>query len=299
MVILNYRCPSLTIQAATHVLSGGSINELVIVENGSQDGSAELISEFAASLRGEHFGNVSVVVSAENLGYSGGNNLGLRYLYDHGCDIALVMNPDVRISGGVIDGLVSAIRGSVAVASPVLLHHRTHKVDAMGGSWRFRLGQGSQIGAGLELDVARRISSRSRGTLRTFSGACFSMKLDVIQRIGWLPDWLFLYGEEVDITQRLLANGYEFRVVEGLVALHDRGAAIGSSDRATDRSELSLFYSAQSAIRITRRWWPRYLASVVTARTIFGIILWLRGHRSLGTATIRGVHSGLGRSRAD
>ena len=54
-----------------------SLFDLVIVDNASSDGTVGYLREFA-----KNHNNVNIIENFENLGYSGGNNIGLRYIKD-------------------------------------------------------------------------------------------------------------------------------------------------------------------------------------------------------------------------
>ena len=73
--------------------------ECVVIENGSRDGTAEMVQG--------RFPGVRLVDSPSNLGYAGGCNRGLA---DSGGDVVLFLNPDVEVIPGSVQALAAALR---------------------------------------------------------------------------------------------------------------------------------------------------------------------------------------------
>jgi GT2 family glycosyltransferase len=59
---------------------------IIVVDNASSDGSGDLIEQ--------KYKDIKVLKNKENLGYAGGNNVGLKYAVKNGADYLLVLNPD-------------------------------------------------------------------------------------------------------------------------------------------------------------------------------------------------------------
>jgi hypothetical protein len=74
---------------------------LVCVDNGSSDGSVKAI--------GERFPDVTLIEAGANLGYSGGNNLGIRRALEMGADWVVLLNNDATVAPDVIEGFERAM----------------------------------------------------------------------------------------------------------------------------------------------------------------------------------------------
>src|ERR1700722_2735483 len=73
---------------------------IVCVDNGSSDGSQQAIRE--------RFPDVVLIEAGANLGYAGGNNLGLRHALDAGARWAMLVNNDAVVAENVIEGFEAA-----------------------------------------------------------------------------------------------------------------------------------------------------------------------------------------------
>lgn len=71
--------------------------EIVVVDNNSTDGSSEAIKQT--------FPEITYIQNQENLGFSGGNNIGMKYAYKNGADFVVILNPDVVVDPNLIHEL--------------------------------------------------------------------------------------------------------------------------------------------------------------------------------------------------
>lgn len=93
-VILHYRTLELTKQCVQKLLALNPDSPIAIVDNGSGDGSGNLLKSFF-----ENYGNIHVVLSDTNLGFAKGNNLGYKFIKEkYNPDFIAVINNDVIIS---------------------------------------------------------------------------------------------------------------------------------------------------------------------------------------------------------
>lgn len=281
-VVLNYRTAADTIRTVEELHSQG-VNPVVVVDNAS--GSDDRAALDSAARMPHRF---LLLQSETNLGYSGGNNLGLRLLAELGCDVALVCNPDVHFPPDVLQQLYAAMRPQDVLVSPVL-RSASGKVDSNGGWWAYRWGRG-------ELNTRHVRPSRRSGRLATFNGACFMVDLKRFMDLGLLPEDHFLYGEEADVVRRLDARGWHWRQTD-VEVVHDRGGSAGSSPNWSERSSIAHRYAAESAVLLTRKYWARWLPVVLAARIALAAVQLIRGDRQAARAIGGGIISGLKQRR--
>ena len=87
--------------------------ETVVVDNGSADGSAAAVAE--------RFPEVELVPAGVNLGFAGGNNVGIRRALDRGAEWVVLVNNDALVEPGLVDALSAA-----ATAKPASRIRRLH-----------------------------------------------------------------------------------------------------------------------------------------------------------------------------
>lgn len=196
--------------------------EVLVVDNASSDGSSEMIES--------KFPWVKLIKSDENLGFSRGNNLGIRQT--QGRYIALV-NPDVIVFPGCLDSLADFLDqnpkvGNVGprVLNPDMsLQSSCRRFPTLWNNFcsATRLEQifkGSQLFAGEHMFYFHHDRTLPVDVLV----GCFSMiRREAFDSVGLLDENLFMYGDDVDWCRRARSAGWDMVFYPGAQAIHDRG----------------------------------------------------------------------------
>lgn len=172
--------------------------EILVVDNGSTDGSIEAIRE--------RFPEVRIVTSAKNLGFAGGANLGASLA---GGDILLFLNPDLFVREGCVDALVKALREGAGAAGPALFVEASAREEFGGVIDRF--GYPASL---TEPDKAIYVPGCA---LATVSG--------LFHRLDGFDQRYFMFAEDIDYCWRVLLSGHDVVVAPKGAAVHRGGAA--------------------------------------------------------------------------
>ena len=175
--------------------------EIVVVDNGSMDECAPVIRE--------RFPGTTVFANEQNLGYTGGNNVGLRYALTKGADYALLLNNDTEVSPHFLRLLVEAARGDpeVGIAGPTIYYHAKPQVIwSVGGEIDWRQGQTGMVG----------LNERDSGQFGPeprqvdfVTGCALLVKRTVLERVGLLDERFFAYYEEAEWCVRAQRSGFK------------------------------------------------------------------------------------------
>ena len=112
---------------------------VVVVDNASTDGSADVIRrEFPA---------VVVLEQGENGGYTGGNNVGIRWCLDNGCTGVLILNNDTRVEPDFLDVMARHLRTPCIVGPQIRVLDDASRVADGFGWFDWRRGRGKPIDA--------------------------------------------------------------------------------------------------------------------------------------------------------
>ena len=183
--------------------------EVVVVDNGSTDGSVSMVAA--------EFPNVKVVASDSNLGYAGGNNLGLRFACG---EYILFLNNDATVERETVTKLIEAAAEEerIGVLGCKIYFGEGLTLQHAGGIL-FPWGVSRLVGCG-ERDTGQFDEMRD---VDWVSGAALMVKRDVVDSVGPLETYFGLYKEDIDLCFR--AHKADFRVVYVSAAVvHHRGS---------------------------------------------------------------------------
>jgi GT2 family glycosyltransferase len=203
-----------------HAAPPGASHDILVVDNGSTDGSVEAARCHA---------DVRVIEVGSNGGFARANNIGIRE--SRGTNL-LLLNSDTVVPPGAVDRLLEEIERhpDVAVVGPRL-------VDASG---RAELSFGRMIGPLNELRQKRLAGSAAVDDLtrrRQFpdwvSGACLLVRRADAEAAGGLDERYFMYTEDVDFCAAIRARGRRVLFTPDVEVVHLRGRSAASAPAAT------------------------------------------------------------------
>jgi GT2 family glycosyltransferase len=197
--------------------------EVIVVDNGSQDDSG-------ARLRRE-FPSVTHIRSEKNLGFTGGNNLGIDHAMKNGCDHVLLLNNDTIVTRSFLEPLVERLESAddIGAVSGKIYYAR----QALGGKenviWYAGSFQkwhtGYHHSGVLEVDTGKFDVARD---VAYASGCLMLMRGELIRKIGGLSEEYFIYWEEADWCRRAQKLGYRSVYEPRSVIYHNfRSALLG------------------------------------------------------------------------
>ncbi|HEX9402567.1 MAG TPA: glycosyltransferase family 2 protein [Anaeromyxobacter sp.] len=172
--------------------------EVVAVDNSSTDGTPALVRE--------KFPWVTVVESGSNLGFAGGNDVGIRRALDAGAEWVYLLNPDTDVDPGFLEEALAVGETdprTAAVQSLLLLHPDRDRVNTAGNAIHF-LGFGH---CGAYRAERATIAAEPR-EIAFASGAAVLLRAAALREVGVFDEKLFLYQEDQDLGIRLRLAGW-------------------------------------------------------------------------------------------
>lgn len=175
-----------------------------VVDNGSGDHSLDKIKKA--------FPKVIGIESSKNLGFAGGNNLGIKRAIKDGCDYILLINNDAEIlDKNFIDEL---LKGNQGITAPVVSFKRNDSlIYDYGGRIDKLFGRNTHYESPF-------IIENSYPTADYYSGVCLMIDAKVFKKIGLLDDSFFLYYEDVDFCLRARKAGFKLKLSPNAMILH-------------------------------------------------------------------------------
>lgn len=174
-----------------------------VVDNASEDDTRDAIACTYPQVR--------LIRSDQNLGFAGGNNLGMRAIMADGLDAIFLVNDDVVVSPDAVSVLVKPLSDPhVGVTAPkVLVHSAPDVIWSAGGTIHPSSGVATQRFYG-ELDSGQ---ADEIADVDYAVGCAMLVRSDVIRKVGSLDTSYFMYYEEADWCRRIRAAGYRILCV--------------------------------------------------------------------------------------
>jgi GT2 family glycosyltransferase len=250
IVVLAWNQRDLTLECLASLAAlddPASRRQVIVVDNGSSDGTARAVCEAYPA--------VKVLETGENLGYAGGNNVGIRYALDQGAELVCILNNDVTVAPGFVAPLLVALRGSgrVGVVTPLIADlAQPERVWASGAAVDSRAGTVRRLHVGEPVSTLRR---RDPFDVDVAPGSAMVVLRGVLEHVGLLDESYYLYFEETDWCLRARRAGYRILAVPESVVWHRVSASLGQASPVID------YYMLRNQLRLVARHWsglPRF-----------------------------------------
>jgi len=268
VVILNYNGKHFLSKFLPSVVSYSVGHKVIIADNGSDDGSVELIES--------DFPDVILIRINENKGYTGGYNEALKQVH---ADVYVLVNTDIEVTEGWIDPIVELMSNdnSIAACQPKLLSYNNKNIfeyaGAAGGYIDFlgfpfcrgRLFQAMEDDSGQYNDIKQVFWA---------SGACFFIRSDVFHRLGGFDEDFFAHMEEIELCWRIQNAGYKIFYNGKSTVYHVGGGTLSSSNPKKTylnfRNALSMFVKNEAQGKL---WWKLPLRAVFDVMAFFKFLI--------------------------
>ena len=288
IITINYNGLQDTCELLETLPLGDDDLEVIVVDNASREDEGAVI--------GERFPQVKVIRSDRNLGFAGGNNLGIReakgkYLFFINNDTLLERKSEEREGKSFASALVERLESD-------------KRIGAVCPKIRFTWGERPIQYAGYTPLSAVTLRNRSIGfgeddrgqydvahPTPYAHGAAMMVKREAIDKAGMMPECYFLYYEELDWSMMLRRAGYDIWYEPAATVFHKESQSTGQE------SPLRTYYITRNRLLFVRRNCPRrtrwlsylYLVGLVAVKDVAKLLL--HGRADLARATVKGVLS--------
>ena len=216
---------------------------LIVVDNGSADGTADAIAE--------RFPAVEVIRNGTNVGFAEGNNVGIRRALELGADAVLVLNTDVEVASDAVSALVAEMRrrpDAASLSSKVLYAPPPDRIWFAGATFDPRSGYNGRLVGYREPD-----DGRFEDVVETdrACGAAMLVPRRVLEEVGLFDSHLFAYSEGTDWSLRATARGYRHLVVPASRVWHKVSVTSGG-----ESSPATLYYGLRNTMEVCERHAP-------------------------------------------
>lgn len=252
--------------------------EVIVVDNGSNEDEATLIAK--------RYPHVNTIRSNQNLGFAGGNNLGIKMAKGK---YFFLINNDTIFKDYTIQPLIERLESSPTigmVCPKIRFTWGTNPIQFAGYTPLSKITVRNQaIGYGEEDKGQYDIPHPTPYA----HGAAMMIKCEAIKKVGLMPECYFLYYEELDWSMMFTRAGYEIWFEPAYSIYHKESQSTGQN------SPLRTYYLTRNRLLLVKRNWQGfakylsyiYIIGIVSTRDIIKHLL--RGEINLLTATLNGI----------
>lgn len=259
IVLLNFNGEKDTIECLKSIKkleTDGFALLTIVVDNGSEKKFRVQSSEFRV-------GELKIIHNDKNLGFSGGNNVGIRYALKKNADYILILNNDTVVDKSLVLELLKLAQSdeSIGIVVPKIYFAKGfefHK-DRYNESEQGRViwYAGGIMDWKNVIGVHRGVDEVDRGQYEKVietdfaSGCCMFIKRGVFERIGFFDEKYFLYYEDNDLSQRAKREGFKIIYSPKAVLWHKNAGSAGGSG-----SSLQDYYITRNRLLFGMRYVP-------------------------------------------
>lgn len=254
IIILNWNGEKDTIQCLESIRKLQATNyklQIIVVDNASTDGSIESISKFqisrlqssgAPATGGQVNSKFQIIQTKANLGFAGGNNIGIRCALENGADYVLILNNDTILDKDLVVQLIKAAEThkeggifspKICFASGFEFHKGRYAKQDLGRVIWYAGGimdWDNVLGSNRGVDEVDNGQYDAVSDTDFATGACMFIKREVLEKVGLFDEKYFMYFEDADLCQRAKRHSWKVLYVPGAKLWHKvaRSSGIGS-----------------------------------------------------------------------
>lgn len=242
IIILNFNGTKETLSCLESIQKLQIINyklQVVVVDNGSTDNIGNIKFQ-SASWRT----NFKLIKNKENLGFSGGNNVGIRYALQQGADYVVVLNNDTLVDKNLITELLKVAESDkkIGIVVPKIYfakgqeyHKNRYKEEEKGRVIWYAGGVmdwNNIIGSHRGVDMVDNGQFDTVEQTEFATGCCMLLKKEVLDTVGLFDEKYFLYYEDADLSTRVKRAGYKIIYAPKAYLWHINAGSVGGSGSA-------------------------------------------------------------------
>ena len=181
-----------------------------------------------------------LIKNSENLGFAGGNNVGIKFALKSSCDFIFLINNDAVIELNILKKFLNSwkkLENPGAISGIIYYYDSPDKIWFGGAKWEW---------AKIRFKINEKFPLK---ILKTdyICGACLFTSKEVIQKVGLFDERFFLIWEDTDWSYRARKKGYNLYILPDIKIFHKTAKSFGSYQTFlyqyyTTRNEFLFFY---------------------------------------------------------
>lgn len=241
-ITVNWNRANDTLECIDSLFKGIQDVRVLVVDNGSTDGSVPLLKE--------RYPDLEMIENDKNLGYVKGANQGVRRALELDASHILLINNDAIARPGMLGKLMDAMEKhpQAGVVGPKIFYYGTDMMWFNGGHFNHLLGLSTHP----LMDRLDDGGDQDR-EVEFITGCAMLVRSQVFREIGLFDEDFEIYTEDLDFCLRAKDHGYGVWLVPGAVAEHKVSISTGVSGSNLMTPYRSYFYARNMLMMVRKR----------------------------------------------
>lgn len=259
VVIINYKGEKNTkelLESLKGVKRDGLDLNVLVIDNYPKD-PIKISEKDYADLK------LKLILNKNNLGFSGGNNVGIKYSLENGADYLLFINNDTLVDPGFIENLVATaekdqkngiVVPKIYFAKGYEFHKDKYKKEDLGKVIWYAGGEidwNNVVGKHRGVDEVDHGQFDESGETKLATGCCLLIRRQVLEKVKGYDENYFLYYEDADLSERVRRLNYKIVYEPKAVVWHKNAQSTGGSG-----SEIQDYFTTRNRMLFGNRYAP-------------------------------------------
>ena len=244
VILVNYNGSEDTIECVESLLSNDFKSfEIIIIDNNSEEQQKKILKDKLVD-------SVKIIYLDNNIGFAGGNNVGIKCALEQNADYILLLNNDTIVESDFLTILLNSIinDNTIGICTPKInFYSDRNRIWSAGG--KINNIRGSAFSKYENIKDDGDIKNRY---VDFASGCCLLIKKEVIEKVGVLDENYFLYLEDTDFCLRVVEAGFKILFVADSKIYHKV-----SNSTSKGKSSLPIYYNTRNRLFFTRKYNPK------------------------------------------
>jgi hypothetical protein len=233
---------------------------IVLVDNASTDGSVKILRKA--------YPDLTIIENEENLGFSEGNNVGIRYALSQGADYIWILNNDTVVDPLALTALIDVAGENTKIGilgSKIYYYDEPDTLWFAGGPMDWHNLETPHVGIN-EKDYGQYDEIKEYDRV---AGCSMMVTRELCDQIGLMDPAYFLYVEEIDWCLRAWANGFKVVYVPGSKVYHKVSKAV---QLLQSREKVFSYYKNRNFLYLLKKIYKAPISYLMMCRYIIKVI---------------------------